>query len=126
MENIFIEGSEVYFTPEVRFDAASGVCEIAGESYLEETYAFYDPLYKWLKEYINGQKGSLTFNIKLRYMNTSSSKCILVMLKILKNYKDEGGKVIVNWFIDRDDDDMQEEVEDILRETEMPINSILE
>jgi hypothetical protein len=126
MENIFIEGSEVYFTPEVKFDAVSGVCEIAGESYLEETYAFYDPLYKWLKEYIDSGKKPLMFNIKLRYMNTSSSKCILVMLKILKNYMDEGGQVSVNWFIDKEDDDMQEEVEDILRETEMPITSILE
>jgi hypothetical protein len=126
MENIFIEGSEVFFTPEVRFDFASGVCEIAGESYLEETYAFYDPLYKWLKKYIASVKKPLKFNIKLRYMNTSSSKCILVMLKILKNYKDEGGIVTVHWFIDKDDDDMQEEVEDILRETEMPITSVLE
>lgn len=126
MENIFIEGSEVYFTPEVKFDFASGLCEIAGESYLEETYAFYDPLYKWLKEYINSTKRPLKFNIKLRYMNTSSSKCILVMLKILKTYTDEGGVVTVNWFIDKEDDDMQEEVEDILRETEMPITSILE
>ncbi len=126
MENIFIEGSEVYFTPEVKFDFASGLCEIAGESYLEETYAFYDPLYKWLKEYMSLTKKPLKFNIKLRYMNTSSSKCILVMLKILKNYTDEGGIVQVNWFIDKEDDDMQEEVEDILRETEMPITSILE
>ncbi len=126
MENIFIEGSEVYFTPEVKFDFVSGLCEIAGESYLEETYAFYDPLYKWLKEYINSTKRPLKFNIKLRYMNTSSSKCILVMLKILKTYTDEGGMVTVNWFIDKEDDDMQEEVEDILRETEMPITSILE
>jgi hypothetical protein len=125
MENIFIEGSEIYFTPEVNFNAATGICEIAGESYLEETYAFYDPLYKWLKEYVINKK-PLTFNIKLRYMNTSSSKCMLVMLKILKNYQDDGGKVTVNWFIDKEDDDMQEEVEDILRETEMPINSILE
>lgn len=125
MENIFIEGSEIYFTPEVNFNATTGICEIAGESYLEETYAFYDPLYKWLKEYIT-IKQPLTFNIKLRYMNTSSSKCMLVMLKILKNYQDDGGKIVVNWFIDKEDDDMQEEVEDILRETEMPINSILE
>lgn len=125
MENIFIEGSEIYFTPEVNFNATTGICEIAGESYLEETYAFYDPLYKWLKEYVISKK-ALTFNIKLRYMNTSSSKCMLVMLKILKNYQDDGGKITVNWFIDKEDDDMQEEVEDILRETEMPINSILE
>jgi hypothetical protein len=126
MENIFIEGSETYFTPEVNFNAATGVCEIAGESYLEETYAFYDPLYKWLKSYITDINKPLVFNIKLRYMNTSSSKCMLVMLKILKNYQEAGGEIAVNWFIDKDDDDMQEEVEDILKETEMPIKSILE
>ena len=126
MENIFIEGSEVYFTPEVSFNSVTGVCEIGGESYLEETYAFYEPLYKWLREYIATVNKPLIFDIKLRYMNTSSSKCILVMLKILKSYTDEGGKVTVNWFIDKEDDDMQEEVEDILKETEMPIVSILQ
>ncbi len=125
MENIYIEGSEVYFTPEVRFNAETGICEIGGESYLEETYAFYDPLYKWLKEYIATNK-PLIFNIRLRYMNTSSSKCVLVMLKILKNYLEQAANVKVTWFVDADDDDMKEEVEDILRETGMPIDIIVE
>jgi hypothetical protein len=124
MENIFIEGSDIYFTPEVNFNAESGICEITGESYLEETYAFYDPLYKWLKEYIAINK-PLVFNIRLRYMNTSSSKCVLVMLKILKNYLEQGGNIKVAWFVDADDDDMKEEVEDILREIGMPIDIII-
>jgi hypothetical protein len=125
MENIYIEGSEVYFTPEVKFNAETGICEIGGESYLEETYAFYDPLYKWLKEYTATNR-PLIFNIRLRYMNTSSSKCVLVMLKILKNYLEQGANVKVSWFVDADDDDMKEEVEDILREMGMPIDIIVE
>ena len=38
MENILIEGKHgVNFIPTVDFNADTGICELAGESYLEDT-----------------------------------------------------------------------------------------
>jgi len=125
MENIHIVGShDVFFVPSVNFDAETGICELAGESYLEETVEFYTPLIQWLKTYIEEEARPITFNIKLTYFNTSSSRCILDILNILKIYEENGGTVIVNWYFDPDDSDMEEEIEDYMIDSELKISLI--
>ena len=53
MENLKIKGSHgVFFIPTVVFDARTGVCEISGESYLEDAAEFYNPLIDWIDKYI--------------------------------------------------------------------------
>ncbi len=126
MENIVLEAGEDVATPEVKFISQTGICEISGESYLEKTYAFYDPLYVWLREYMTHINKPLVLNMRLKYMNTSSSKCILIMLKMFKDYIAEGGEAQINWYIKNDDDVMKEEVEDLREESELPIRVIFE
>ena len=123
MENLKIKGSHgVFFIPTVVFDARTGVCEISGESYLEDAAEFYNPLIDWIDKYITLVNKSLTFNFKLTYFNTSSSRRILDMLGHLKDYQDNGGKVTVNWYYEEDDADMEEEVEDFIIESEIDTN----
>lgn len=122
MENILIKSSpETPYFPEVNFNASSGLCEIAGESYMEETYKFFLPLTSWIKDYINIVNKNIELNIKLIYLNTSSTKCILDILEILKNYEDKGGKVKVVWYYDKEDPDMIDEVEDFEAESGIKI-----
>ncbi|MFN8255152.1 MAG: DUF1987 domain-containing protein [Bacteroidales bacterium] len=114
MENLEIvikAGS--HFKPSVLLNAETGICEIAGESYLEEATQFYNPIYEWLQEYIKTKK-PLFFNFKLSYVNTSSSKHILYILRMLKNYKDSGATVEAKWFIEPGDSDTEEDVEDYM------------
>lgn len=122
MENITLKSSPAtpYF-PDVNFDYNTGVCEISGESYMEETYKFYLPLLTWLKDYVKNEQKQLELNIKLVYLNTSSTKCVLDMLEILKDYEDQGGNVKVNWFYDKNDPDMIDEVEDFEAESGIKI-----
>jgi len=113
MDNITLKSSpDTPYFPEVNFDADTGVCEISGESYMEETYKFYLPLVKWIKEYIKNTNNKIELVIKLIYLNTSSTKCILDMLEVLKEYQDKGGDVKVIWYYDIEDPDMVNEVED--------------
>jgi len=123
MEDISIDGSRnVYFVPTVKFNAKDGNCELSGESFLEETEDFYAPLLQWLRDFTEHVKIPITFNYKLTYFNTSSSRCILDMLKILKKYEKEGGEVAVNWYYDEDDLDMEEALEDYIIATGLKIN----
>jgi hypothetical protein len=125
MKDIYIEGSnDVYFVPTVIFETNTGKCLLAGESFLAETVKFYTPLIEWLETYTNERKGELEFTFKLTYFNTSSSKCILDILKILKRYEDKGGHVNVNWHYDEDDMDMEEALEDYIIDTGVKINLI--
>ena len=109
------------YYPEVIFDADSGVCEISGESYMEEAYKFYLPLINWIKEFVLNEKKTLTVNFKLIYFNTSSSRLILDILDILKKFKDDGNEIVVNWYYDPEDPDVKDEVEDFEIESGMDI-----
>ena len=104
------------YYPGVFFNTETGVCEISGESYMEEAYKFYLPLINWIKEFV--------LNEKLIYFNTSSSRLILDVLDILKKFRDEGHEIQVNWFYDPDDPDVKDEVEDFEIESGMDIKLI--
>lgn len=125
MENIVIkEVQDAPYYPAVNFDAEKGICEISGESYMEETFKFYSPLLEWIKKYIKEKNKPLTINFKLTYFNTNSSRLILDILDIIKKNKDEGGKIAVNWHYDPADPDMIDEVEDFEMETGLDINLV--
>ncbi len=128
MNNVFIKGYHgSYYIPNINFNAEDGICEISGESYLEDTLAFYMPLIKWLEEFLKTEQKKLTFNFKLQYYNTSSSKCIVDMLALFKQYKDKGREIDVNWFYNADSEDAEEEieeVEDFILETGLKINLV--
>lgn len=121
LNNLEIEGEKgTFFTPSVNFNAESGVCTLEGESYLEDTWEFYDKLLNWLQEYSKSGK-ALRFDFKLTYFNTSSSKGILDLLKFIKKYEEEGGDVTVNWYHPEDDEDNVEEAEDFKDDTGLDI-----
>jgi hypothetical protein len=123
MEDIHIQGYKgAYIIPTVDFYANDGVCELSGESFLEETAKFYSPLLDWIKEFIYEVKKPITFNFKLTYFNTSTSKWILNILNVLKRYEENGGNVFVNWYYHEDDIDMQDDIEDYIIDTGLQIN----
>ena len=128
MRNIHIEGSHgTYYIPSVDFNADTGICEISGESYLEEPREFYMPLLEWINEYFTEIKKPLTFNFKLTYFNTSSSKYIVELLSLLKKFQDKGFQITVNWYYDNKSENAEEEieeVEDFMLETGLKINLI--
>lgn len=122
MESLYINiYPDLIYYPVINFNYYSGVCELSGESYMEETYKFYEPVINWLKEYIK-EKNPVTLNIKLTYFNTSSSRFLLEILDILKSYKDEGGQVEANWYYRKEDPDMLKEISGFESETGLPIN----
>lgn len=120
MNNIKLERKpSMPYYPGVNFNADTGVCEIQGESYMEEAYKFYLPLINWIKEYTEQIQGKINFKIKLIYFNTSTSKCLLDIFEVLKKYTNEGGQIEVIWYYDEDDPDMIDEIKDFEKEAEL-------
>ena len=124
MENLYINDfpDQINY-PVVDFNYNTGICEISGESYMEDSYVFYEPLLNWLKDYFKENR-PIVFNIKLIYFNTSSSRLILELLDQLKSYIDQGGKVEINWFYKKNDPDMKREIADFKEETDLEIDII--
>ncbi|MBL6447151.1 DUF1987 domain-containing protein [Fulvivirga sp. 29W222] len=126
MQNLIIEGSrDTYFTPHVKLNAETGICSITGESYLEEPFEFYEKISAWFSDFFAEGNKSLQLDLKLTYFNTSSSRAILEMLRVLKGHGDEGKGVTVNWhYPDPDDEEVLMEGEDFMEESGLEINMI--
>ncbi|MBN2522598.1 MAG: DUF1987 domain-containing protein [Bacteroidales bacterium] len=125
MKNLIVDAiPDSPYYPEVNFNSETGICELIGESYMEEAYKFYTPLLNWLKEHTLELHKPVTLNLKLTYFNTNSSRLLLDMLDILKKSQEAGNEVEINWFYEEDDPDVKDEVEDFEIETGLQIKMI--
>lgn len=122
MGNLNMEGSPK--TPTINFDEGSGVLEVKGRSIPENSVEFYKPLNEWVEEYGKSPKPETIFDVKLEYFNTSSSKCILDLFKLLESLNGNGTEVKVNWYFEEDDEDMEEAGEDYQAIINLPFKMI--
>lgn len=100
-------------SPKVEF-YPSGDLLLHGRSIPLDPVNFYEPLIRWAEMCACE---NIVFTIRLYYINTSSSKQLFSILKILKE-KPNVKQFKVNWYYDDDDDDAY----DIGREMEFLIN----
>jgi hypothetical protein len=121
-EILFLEASAK--TPSVSFDPITGKLELRGRSIPENSIEFYKPLNDWIDQYAETPKESTTIDIKLEYFNTSSSKCILDLFKKLERLNGGSSAVIVNWYFEEDDEDMEEAGEDYQAIIKLPFKMI--
>jgi hypothetical protein len=111
MEAIHIEMTPK--TPEVKLEATSGELVLKGRSIPENSIEFYSPVFEWIDKYCLRPQAETVLHIQLEYFNTSSSKCLLDILKKLQIVSQNGGsKVKVVWYYEEDDEDMLEAGED--------------
>ena len=122
MEGVFQEGNQK--VPEVSFDPNTGIFLLKGSSIPENSGAIYEPIIDFLKEYKDNTKEKTVLNIELSYFNTSSSKWILNILRMLKEINSEGHTVEINWMYEAEDDEMLEAANDYESILRIPINKI--
>lgn len=99
--------SKTKTTPAIEFISSTGKLLISGESYPENSSEFFKPVFNWLNNFME-MKRDIEFSFKLTYFNTSSSKSILDIIELLENYHLSGGKVILNWYFEEEDDDIED------------------
>ena len=105
MEKLTIEQKNK--TPRIDFNPETGMMEIAGVSSAENSLEFYKPILRWIDEYKAGKIPTKTIvNVNYKYFNTSSAKCILDMLERFVQIKIAGAELVINWFYEKDDEEM--------------------
>jgi len=116
MENLSIE--ETKYTPKISMNAATGVIEMTGKSYPENTFEFYAPVMSWLDEYFSEKAADITVvNMEIIYFNSSSSKLFFDFFDVLDEAKDDN-KIEVNWIYDEDNESAEEAGEDFIEDFE--------
>jgi hypothetical protein len=117
---LLIEGATK--TPEISFDNQTGVLSIKGMSYPEFGKEFYTPVLQWLDEYVQNPQSHTTVNIQFKYFNTSSAKSILALLQKLNEIRSNGHQVTVNWYYEKNDEQMIQDGENYSVLLDFPFN----
>lgn len=112
MENLFIEAGD--YSPFVNFNVSTNAFEIRGDSFGEDTYAFFEPIIQWLDSFLKENKNPIELTIEMNYLNSSSFKRFNELLSVLENYhKETQIPVQIIWVANPDDDDVVDYGEDI-------------
>ncbi|MBL4623594.1 MAG: DUF1987 domain-containing protein [Flavobacteriales bacterium] len=91
----------------------NGEFKVSGISIPEDSTAFYKPVLAWLDSYCKSPQPETNAHFVFDYFNTSSSKDILEIFKMLGGLNDSGkSKVCIKWEFEDDDDDIRECGED--------------
>lgn len=113
-------------TPAVQGDPAVGVLAMAGDSYPENSFAFFSPLLAWIEEYLAVSESPLQLQLRLLYMNTSSVKALMDVFDLLESVHQQGRIVTVDWFCDPRNDRVVEMVEEFREDCSFPFNLLPE
>ena len=122
MKDLKIKQTKV--TPKVEFDSINNTLTFEGKILCDNTPEFFEPINNWLKEYEVEAADKTALNFNLEYLNTSSSKYLLIMLKRFEKLNQRGKKVEVNWNYEADDDDIKEAGEDFHLMVDMPFKFV--
>ena len=108
-------------TPGISLDAGNGALKIWGRSIPENSVDYYKPIFNWLEEYSKNSNDATEMIFQLEYFNTSSSKCILDILRKLELIEQSGkSKITIKWLYEEDDEDMMEAGDDYQNMVKLP------
>ncbi|HQH41575.1 MAG TPA: DUF1987 domain-containing protein [Bacteroidales bacterium] len=112
---VILTSPETPYFPEVRCYFDSAECRILGESYMEDARKFYHPVVEWIRELLESV-GKIRLSVRLIYFNTSTSRTLLQLLKMLALYQQKGSDVQIEWAYPADDPDLKNDIEDLCQE----------
>jgi hypothetical protein len=112
MEKYIVQQSDI--TPEMQMDPVSGYMQITGTSIPENSEEVYRPVLDWIRKYEETPARQTLLDIRLDYFNTSSSKFLLEIIRVLKRIQDNQHEVKLRWFYYEDDPDMLEAGQDFM------------
>lgn|SRR5690606_7008942 len=118
MKSIYLK--ETKYTPEVVLDKDKGVFKFSGKSLPPDVIEFYKPIIEWFNEYIQNPNAETRLVCKMEYFNTASSKLMLDILGKLEKLAASGSKLSVDWYYDKDDEDLLETGQDYAKIVNIP------
>ncbi len=122
MNNIHIEATRE--TLHVDCNAEAGRIDLEGISYPQDAAEFFEPISDWLGSYIDEMGNAITLNVKVSYLNSSSTKFLFELVDKMEAYFIQGGEVKVNWYYVEDDEDIKEAGLEFKEDMSLPFSMI--
>ncbi len=124
MESLFFEATKA--TPLIDFNVNKKTLVLKGQSYPENAFKFYDPVFLRIENYLSTSPAEIRVDIRLSYVNTSSSKCIMMLLEKLEEAFKRGVNVQLNWYCDMENESEVECAEEFQEDISFPFKIIPE
>ncbi len=112
MENLNIKKTDS--SPQIDMNALSGLIDIVGDSYPEDSFVFYENINSWVEEYFKSAQKITKINFELNYINSSSFKVFFDMFVLFDEARKKGNNIEINWIYDEENDVSQEIGEDFI------------
>ena len=120
VNGLFIKGTSK--TPEVDF--TPGVVQLSGRSIPEDAVAFYQPLLRWIQQYIEKPEKFTKVNFRIEYINSGSNRFIFAILKFFDDCYKKGNDVAITWYFEEDDDTIKSLGKDFQSLLSVPIRMV--
>jgi len=85
-----------------------GRLSIMGRSIIENPGTFYNPVHKWISDYIENRPEKTLIELGFEYINTGSLKWLYIILRELSDMKSLSENIRINWHYEHGDEDMCE------------------
>ena len=85
-----------------------GAISLSGNSILADPKVFFDPIFKWIDEYLEKPEESTVIDLKFEYVDTASVQRVFDVLKKLRELKKKELDIKVNWYYEMDDPELLE------------------
>lgn len=120
-------------SPFINFNPALGIFVLAGYSRPENVRDFYFPVVSWLDDFkselvdakrLGESISPINFDFKFIYFNSSSAKFLYDIVILLNEMQRAELPVSINWFFDKDDDELREAGEELSDMAQVPFKFI--
>ncbi len=118
MDSLFLEKTKS--SPAIAFNSNSGILEMSGESYPENSYEFYKPILLWVSRFCAHFPGEIVFNCRISYLNTGSTKSMMDIFDLFEDRFRRGLQVQVNWYCDSENERAVENAEEFMEDVSFP------
>jgi hypothetical protein len=110
-------------TPEIILKP-EGIINICGRSIHENAEEFFEPVEKWINEYIKNPADLTIVNICMEYLNSSSARVFIRLFQKIIYVAVKDKKYIFNWYYEEGDEDILERGEYFASILSVPFNFI--
>ena len=122
MENLLVEPTKA--TPLIDFKADEKLLILKGQSYPENAFKFYDPIFAWVDTFLASSRTEIRVDVRLSYANTSSSKCIMMLLEKFEEAFKRDVSIQLNWYCEMENESEVECAEEFQEDITFPFKII--
>jgi len=101
IKSIFTEGS--LKTPQIDFNHHTGELILSGRSIPENSAKVYEPLLKWIDEYVKSPRQITKLRLNLEYFNSATSIWLAKLVKALSKIEKKDSVLFIHVYFDIED-----------------------